>query len=60
MLAKIVMNLTARPAGSGLAHLPEIIFAAKAQDSLARRADLFPKLLGVFVRLTLDRRHRKR
>ena len=39
IVAEIVMNLAARPARSGLAHLPEIILAAKAQNSFARRAD---------------------
>ena len=27
--AKVYMNFTARPAGPGIAHLPEIIFSAE-------------------------------
>src|ERR1043166_1321732 len=49
IVAHVVMNLAAWAARAGLAHLPEIIFAAKAQNSLFRRAYLFPKLLGIFV-----------
>ena len=47
------MNLTAWSARAGLAHLPEIIFLAKAQNTLARRSNLLPKLLGVLVRANL-------
>src|SRR5205807_1222872 len=48
--AHVVMNLAARPARAGLAHLPEIVFAPEAQNPIARRSDLLPKLFGVFVR----------
>ena len=48
--AHVVMNLAARPARTGLAHLPEIILAAKAQNSFSRRADLLPEPFRVFVR----------
>ncbi len=37
------------------AHLPEIIFVAKAQNAFARRANLFPKALGIFVSRDLRR-----
>src|SRR5688572_9282504 len=43
------MNFAARAAWSRLAHLPEIILAAEAQNSLFGRADLMPKLLSVFI-----------
>src|SRR5207237_2946629 len=51
--AHVVMNLAARAAWSGLAHLPEIVFAAETKNSFFRRADLFPKLFRVFVRANL-------
>ncbi len=44
------MNLAARPARSRLSHLPEIVFAAEAQNSLARRTDLLPQPLGIYIR----------
>ncbi len=44
------MNLAAWSTWPSLAHLPEIVFAAEAQDPLARRAHLLPKPLGIFVR----------
>src|SRR5437868_13185894 len=43
------MNLAARPAWACVAHLPEIIFLAKAQNSFARRSDLFPETSGVVI-----------
>src|SRR2546421_8087562 len=43
------MDFAARPAWSGLAHLPEIIFLAETQNALTRCADLCPKLLSLFV-----------
>src|SRR6185436_15183380 len=46
----VVMNLAAWTTRSGLAHLPEIIFATKAEDTIARCTHLMPEVLGVFVR----------
>src|ERR1051326_3781292 len=46
----VVMNLAAWTTRAGLTHLPEIIFLAKAQDALARRADFSPETLGIFIR----------
>src|SRR5687767_2668821 len=43
------MDLAAWTTWPGLTHLPEIIFATEAQNSLARSADLFPQPFGVFV-----------
>src|SRR5215212_8496587 len=42
MLAHVVMNLAAWTTRTGLAHLPEVIFATEAQDAFARCANLFP------------------
>src|SRR6266705_3568473 len=50
IVTHVVMNFTARAARSGISHLPEIIFAAKAQDSFSRSAHLCPELFGIFVR----------
>src|SRR5215213_2455879 len=44
------MNLTTWSTRARLAHLPEIVFAAEAQDAFARRADLLPKAFGIFIR----------
>src|SRR5205085_12294275 len=49
IVAHVIMNLAAWPARAGLAHLPEIVFTAKAQNSLFRRAYLLPKLFRVFI-----------
>src|SRR5881628_3463155 len=35
---------------AGVGHLPEVVFAAKTQNSGARRADLLPEFFGIFVR----------
>src|SRR6185369_2878518 len=44
------MNLATRATRTGLAHLPEIIFLAKAQNAFAWRARLGPETLGIFIR----------
>src|SRR6202047_472117 len=55
-LAAIDMNLRARAACPGLAHLPEIVLRAAAQDSFARqKAQIEPCLLR-FVVVFIDRR----
>src|ERR1043165_1033080 len=46
----VVVNLTAWTTRAGLAHLPEIIFLAEAQDAFARRAGFRPETLGIFIR----------
>src|ERR1051326_1675968 len=44
------MDLAARPARAGLAHLPEIILLAEAEHALLRQAaDLEPQPLGFVV-----------
>src|SRR5215216_2400225 len=43
------MDLAAWPTWPSLAHLPEVVFATEAQDPFARRANLFPKTLGIFI-----------
>src|SRR6185436_10135064 len=48
-LAHVVVNFTAWTTWSSLTHLPEVVFASKPQDTLARRAHLLPKTLGIFV-----------
>src|SRR6185295_20383684 len=45
----VVMDLAAWTTGSRIAHLPEIILLAEAQDSFAGRAHLLPEFLGVFI-----------
>ncbi len=48
--AQIVMDLRARSARAGLAHLPEIIFFIEAEDAVLRNArDFLPQLLGLVV-----------
>src|SRR6185369_15139719 len=49
-VAHVVVNLAAWTTGAGLAHLPEVVFLAEAQDPFARRADLGPETLCIFVR----------
>ena len=46
----VVVNLAAWTTRAGLTHLPEIVLAPEAQDSLSRRAYFFPQALGVFIR----------
>src|SRR6266705_6390079 len=48
--AHVIVNLAARAARSGLAHLPEIIFAAEAQNPFSRRTYLLPEFFCVFIR----------
>src|SRR5689334_23216779 len=48
--AHVVMNFAAWTTRTRLAHLPEIILLAKAQNAFARRADSLPKTLGIFIR----------
>src|SRR5215213_2739252 len=43
------MNLATWPTRARLTHLPEIVFATEAQDSLARCTGLLPQAFGVFV-----------
>src|ERR1700677_4731242 len=40
------MNLAARPAGTGIAHLPEIIFRAHLEDALFRYTLRGPQIVG--------------
>ena len=47
---QIVVNLRARPARSGLAHLPEIVFLVEPEDAvLGNAGHLLPQLFGVVV-----------
>ena len=48
--AKVVVDLGARTAGAGLAHLPEVILLVQAEDAALRNArHLLPELLGFVV-----------
>ncbi len=47
------MDLRARSAWACIAHLPEIVLAAKAEDPLGPRADLLPKCPCLVVRTNL-------
>ena len=49
----VVVDLGARPAGPRLAHLPEVVFAAKAQDSLWGSARLAPEVDRLLIRRNL-------
>ncbi len=50
--AAVVVQLAARSAGAGVAHLPEVVLVAEALDALHRDADdLVPDLLGLVVAL---------
>src|SRR6185436_8242672 len=44
------MNFATWSTRARLTHLPEIIFATKAQDPLTRRTDLLPEPLSIFIR----------
>ena len=45
----IVMDLRTGSAGADLAHLPEVVFAAKTQNAMRGRADLLPVTDRFFV-----------
>src|SRR5690348_15013085 len=45
----VVVDLAAWTTRTRLAHLPEVIFLAEAQDAFARRADFVPEPLRIFV-----------
>ena len=48
--AEIIVDLRTRTAGSGFAHLPEIIFLIEAEDAIFGDAgDLLPEGFGVVV-----------
>src|SRR3984893_5762950 len=55
-LAAIDMNLRARAAWPGLAHLPEIVLRAAAQNSFARQKSQIEPGLFCFVVVLIDRR----
>src|SRR5690606_19470383 len=47
---EIVVDLGARPAGAGVAHLPKIIGRAAADDALLGKAgDILPDAFGLFI-----------
>ena len=47
---QIVVDFRARPAGAGVAHLPEIVLLVEAEDAaLGHAGHLLPELLGVVV-----------
>src|SRR6516165_12326880 len=45
----VVMNFAARSAGTGVAHLPEVIFHSPGEDALPAHAHRFPELLRLLV-----------
>ncbi len=47
--AHVVMNLAARTAGAGVAHLPEIVFRAKLEDAIFRHALRDPQVVSFSV-----------
>ena len=50
--AAVDVDLAARPARAGVAHLPEVVLVAEALDALHRHADLLvPDRLGLVVAL---------
>ena len=50
--AAVDVDLRARAARAGVAHLPEVVLVAEPLDALQRHADLFvPDLLGLVVAL---------
>src|SRR5207244_10875015 len=52
------VDLRARAARTGVAHLPEVVLAAEAEDALGTRADLDPQprrlLVGGGVRVAFE------
>jgi hypothetical protein len=48
VFAPVVVELRARPAGAGVAHRPEVLLLAEAQDSRGRQV-LLPELRGLVV-----------
>ena len=49
LVAHVIMDLRARPARAGIAHLPKIILAAKAQDPFGFCTDFFPKRARLII-----------
>ena len=48
--AEIVMDLRARTAGAGLAHLPEVILLVETENAVLRNArDLLPQFFGFVI-----------
>ena len=50
VVARVEMNLAARAARAGVAHLPEVILLVETQDALRRDARLNPQRGGIVVR----------
>ncbi len=48
-VAPIVVDLGTRATGAGVAHRPPVVFFAKAEDAVGRRARLDPQPLGFVV-----------
>ena len=50
IIAKVIVDFRARAAGTGLTHLPEVVLAAKSQNTIWARANGLPESLSLVVR----------